>query len=386
MNDTETRLRDYLDAKASTVPTNDQGPGLLAETTRRRPVWPALAAAAAVVAVLAVTATVLTNADDKPAPAATPAKAAAPKLPYIVTEVEIVKDSRHGDVLGDETSTLYDGSQKVRIPKNVSISARVDGGWLGDTFTDKTSHVVILRPDGTTRNLGPELSHSPVLSPDGRQVAMIVDKFRGDEQGRVAVVDLDSGAEVGSTPLPRKVAVFGGWGGRGIFTFSDISGKYEFFAARPGDKQFQLMSLPGFDGGTVATSGDVVALGAGGPGCLEAGVFRGNTFDVLRKYCERGKSGSQPMLSTDGRTMIYTNSNLAVDVASGKTTKLDLADPMFTVQPGAFEDPTHALVTTMGFEGHKRGPVRLYRCDVTTGKCTLLRSEKAPNSLVIVRH
>jgi hypothetical protein len=28
----------------------------------------------------------------------------------------------------------------------------------------------------------------------------------------------------------------------------------------------------------------------------------------------------------------------------------------------------------------------LYRCDVTTGKCTLLRSEKAPNSMVIVRH
>ncbi|MFF1820191.1 hypothetical protein ACFVWG_23005 [Kribbella sp. NPDC058245] len=385
MNNTEERLRDYLDTKAGSIPANEQGPGLLAETTRRRPLWPALGAAAAVVAVLAVTATLLTNADDKPTPAATPAAHAAPKLPYIFTEVEVVKDSRYGDVLGDETSTLYDGAQKVRIPKNVTIRARVDGGWLGESFTDKGLRVVILRPDGTTRFLGPDLSSAPTLSPDRRQVAMVVDKFRGDEQGRVAIIDLASGSEVGSIPLPRKVSVLGGWSSRGIFTFSDISGKYELFAAQPGDKQFQLVSMPGFVGGTIATTGDVVAAGAGGNGCLEAGVFRGTNFDVLRKYCERGKMGSQPMLSTDGRTMIYLSGNLAVDIASGRTTKLDLPDPMETLPPGAFEDATHALVTTMGKQARGFGPVRMYRCDVTTGKCTLLRTEKYPNQLSIVR-
>jgi len=385
MNDTESRLRDYLDTKAATVPANEQGPGLLAETTHRRPVWPMLAAAAGVAAVLALTATVLTNSADKPAPAASPAPAAQPRLPYVVTEVKTVKGKKPLPLGGNEISTLYDGDQKVRIPKDVSIRGRVDGGWLGDTFTEKTSHVVILRPDGTTRNLGPELSHSPVLSPDGRQVAMIVDKFRGDEQGRVAIIDLASGSEVGSVPLPRKVAVFGGWGSRGIFTFSDISGKYEFFAARPGDKQFQLLSLPGFGGGTVATSGDVVALGAGGNGCLAAGVFRADAFDVLRKYCEPGKSGSQPVLSTDGRVMVYSASNLAVDIASGKTTKLDLPATDSGYPPGRFEDATHVLTVVQERSGREFGPHQLFRCDVTTGKCTLIRTEKPDNQMVVLR-
>ncbi|WP_405057303.1 hypothetical protein OG474_31810 [Kribbella sp. NBC_01505] len=382
MNNTEERLRDYLNTKAGTVPGNEQGPGLLAESTHRRPVWPALAAAAAVVAVLAVTATVLTGSDDKPAPAASPATNNLPKLPYIVTEVKPAKNM----ISADRTSTLYDGTQKVRIPKDVSISDRVDGGWIGDTFSDKTTRVVILRPDGTTRTLGPELAHSPIVSPDGRQVAMIVDKFRGDEQGRVAVVDLASGSEVGSTPLPRKVAVATAWGSRGIFAYSDISGKYEFFAAQPGDKQFELLSLPGFGGGTVSThpGTDVVAAGAGGDSCLEAGVFRGNNFDVLRKYCEPGKMGGQPVLSTDGRTMIYADGNLAVDIASGKITKLDLPDPNVLFPTGAFEDAVHALVITQPRKGRDLGPMRLYRCDVTTGKCTLLRTEKAPNQISIV--
>ena len=52
MNDTETRLRDYLNAKADTVPDSAQGPGLELDSTgtstRRR--WVPMAGAAAGIA------------------------------------------------------------------------------------------------------------------------------------------------------------------------------------------------------------------------------------------------------------------------------------------------------------------------------------------------
>lgn len=384
MNDTESRLRDYLDAKAATVPNNDQGPGLLAGVTRRRPVWPALAAAAAVIAVLALALTVLPgHSKDQPPVAASPADA-APQLPYIVVT--------HKD-FNVMAQTLYDGKYKVRIPEGINnVRARLDGGWLADyDVPKKGSRVVILQPNGKFRFLGPELASSPVLSPDGQQVAMLVPRHFGDEGGRIAVIDLKSGSETGSLPLPQNLSWLAGWNNRGIFVSSGGRDKAELFVAQPGDRQFQPVTLPGFIGGVLAMDAgtDVIAVGTGTgsgipEGCLEAGVVRGNKFDVLRKYCHPSEKAVYPVISTDGRTMLHAESGQAVDIATGRTTQLQLPDPIRGYPTAAFEDATHALVVTEPVSSKKGRPEGMYRCDVTTGKCTLLRTQKQADSVIIV--
>ncbi len=390
MTDTESRLRDYLDTKAATVPDDEQGPGLLAETTHRRSLWPVLAAAAAVAAVLALTVAVLPMlTDDKPAPAAPPAADAPAKLPYIVHEAADVPKIPNQPLDRGRSSTLYDGDRTLRLPDGIHrIRGRVADGWLAEYFDGKESRVVILQANGKYRDFGPRLANAPTLSPDGRQVAMLVPERVGDEKGRIAVFDLASGKQVSSVPVPRTLSVLSGWNSRGIFSFSDISGKYELFVVQPGNAEFQSVPLPGFQGGTIATSPgtDVLSVftASAGNQCVEAGVIRGSKFDVLRKYCERGERAVYPVLSADGRTVLYTETNKAIDIATGKATKLQVPDPIVSFPPGAFEDATHALVVTQRMDGRKFGPQRLYRCDVATGKCALLRTEKSSNQITVV--
>ncbi|MET7281610.1 hypothetical protein ABZS29_25465 [Kribbella sp. NPDC005582] len=387
MNDTESRLRDYLDTKAATVPTNEQGPGLLAETTHRRSPWPVLATAASVAAVLALTVTVLTNlGPDNASPAGpSPLTNEAPKVPYSVT----------GD--GPQfKGTVYDGSRSLPLPAGLrAVAARVPGGWLTEYFVQEAPsvdpHVGILKSNGTFQRLGPKRALSPILSPDGQQVAMTT---YPTQSGRVVVHDIASGAEVASIPLPPNKAGALSWNKTGIWLDSGVPWATDrLYVWKPGEKKARPVQTPkGFEGIATTPNSDLVVFSTGPertapkPGqnfattkpepavdhCLQIGVLRNNAIDVQREYCEKTVLGLSAALSPDGQRVVNTTSKLTIDVATGKITKLDIPD-RFDGTP-VFEDATKLLAVTEPETG--TGPKRLYRCEVTTGECKLLRTEK----------
>ncbi|MFK4086411.1 hypothetical protein ACI2LF_20035 [Kribbella sp. NPDC020789] len=368
MTDTESRLRDYLDAKAATVPPNEQGPGLLADVRRHRPVWPLLATAASVAAVLALTVTVLTHVGpDKPAPASNPA--ARPQgVPFTVIDAK-------GKV------TLYDGDRKVQRPANIdSISARVGDGWVAGYYKEPHANVVILKADGTYRAIGPEWSDTPVVSPDGKQIAMVVHEKRGADSGRLAVFDVASGAEVATVPLPKYQTALSGWNSTGIWINSHDFGPpfiEELRVWRPGTPEAQQVPI---SKGTsaVATRPDTATVAittdSGKKQCIQAASLKDGRLEVEREYCDSRVQAAYPVVSTDGQRLLHSLAKVVIDVPTGKTTKLKLQNSIVTWPKPIFEDATHVLVVTSpkGYDF----PQQLHRCDALTGDCTLLRTEK----------
>ncbi len=106
--------------------------------------------------------------------------------------------------------------------------------------------------------------------------------------------------------------------------------------------------------------------------CLKAGVLRGTTFEGQRGHCDQGEEAQYPVLSPDGRTMIHSLQKVAVDVATGKVTKLQLPDRMLDWPEAVFEDATQLLALNERDGDHGVIHRELYRCDVTTGACKLL--------------
>ncbi len=144
------------------------------------------------------------------------------------------------------------------------------------------------------------------------------------------------------------------------------------------------MAVPtGFTGSFAASAGsDTVTVETtvvGESGCLEAGVLQNGKLDVQRKDCANKPRAFYPVASTDGRTMLNSERNLAVDIPTGKITHLKVPDPVIAWPKPVFEDASHALVVTQSRADHKSGPQSLYRCDVTTGDCKLLRTEQDSN-------
>ncbi|TDD48209.1 hypothetical protein E1263_33635 [Kribbella antibiotica] len=390
MNDTESRLRDYLDTKAATVPSNAQGPGLLAESTSRRPVWPILATAASVAAVLAITATVLTHVGpDKADPAGKPAPLtdAAPTVPYTLTTGINFK------------GTVHDGSRSVRLPKELRpVVARVAGGWLTEYYVQEAPsvdpHVGILKTDGTFKRLGPKRALGPRLSPDGRQVAMST--YPAGPTARILIYDISSGAEVHSIRPPSNMAGPVGWNPDGIWLDSgDPFSKDRLYLWKPGEAAARPIQVPsGFDGIETTPNSNIVVLTkrpertAPTPGqsfattkaeppqehCIQAGVLKGNAIEVQRESCSQGVRGPFPVLSPDGGKVLNVTDKLTIDVATGKTTKLDVPDQIENYPTPVFEDATKVLVVSKTEDG--KGPQRLYRCEATTGECKLLQTEK----------
>jgi hypothetical protein len=139
MNDTETRLRDYLQAKASTVPDTAQGPGLeTPDGSHRR--WPVMLAAAGIAAILVLAASFLTRQPDTQVAPAGPVSGAAPRVPYTVSQGRGV--------------TLHDGARQVRVPSTFLFDGffrgRVGGGWLTlETPRNRPMQVGLLLPDGS---------------------------------------------------------------------------------------------------------------------------------------------------------------------------------------------------------------------------------------------
>ncbi|GAA1692117.1 hypothetical protein GCM10009745_41860 [Kribbella yunnanensis] len=393
MNDTESRLRDYLDTKAATIPSTSQGPGLLEDLPRRRPVWPILATAASVAAVLALTVTVLTHlGPDKAAPAAPPTDA-APKVPYTVTNT-------------NWKGSVYDGSQTVRLPNGVTtVASRVDAGWLINGGAKSPSG--ILTADGKVRPLGPKMSFGPILSPDRKQVAMTI--YPTSTTTRIAVYDLAGGTEVSSIASPSRMAGTVNWNKDGIWLDSgDPYAEERLYVWKPGQPSARPVQVPGgFFSSATAANSDMVVFAKGAertkpkPGqnfattrptpkgsgpeperCFQIGVLRDAALDVRREYCDKGFQALYPVISPDGGKVLHSVESLTIDVATGKTTKLDLPDEIESWPSPVFEDATKVLVVTRPEMG--KGPQRLYRCEVTTGECKLLRTEK-DNRITLAR-
>ncbi|WP_350277565.1 hypothetical protein [Kribbella sp. HUAS MG21] len=379
MTDTETRLRDYLHTQAATVPDTAQGPGL--DEPRRRNHWPVLATAAAIAFVLVLTVTVLTRMSPDsaiPVPAGPPpgpVSRAAPELPYTVAT-----RARSSAMI----FTLHDGDRRVRLSGGVTgFSGRVDSGWLGWTMGPRSSSQAgVLKPDGTFRTLGPERSELPVPSPDRRQIAVIhrVD----DAKGSIVVVDVKSGKEVSRSPeLPIAPAQLG-WNESGIwYRVDEPAGpnkptQYSLHVWRPKSDRVAHVTFPEYNGGlAVPGASDVVGLTTrrGNNRCLKAGVLRDGGFDEVREYCDVAAAATYPVLSPDGRTMVSSDVKLAIDIRSGKQTRLRLPanQEVITWPQPVFENVSQLLLVTQPL-GNNRKPVpeQVHRCDVRSGECVAI--------------
>ncbi|MEU4602250.1 hypothetical protein AB0F43_04645 [Kribbella sp. NPDC023972] len=370
MNDTETRLRDYLQATAATVP--DNAPGLDLETDgpahRRR--WPVILAAAAIAAVLVLAASFLTRlSPTQPDPAGPPGPVSgeAPRIPYTVTE--------------NRVTTLHDGEQQVRVKfrSDGYFRGRVGGGWLAlEMPENRITQAGILLPNGSFRPIGPPRGTGPVPSPDGSKVVLVA--RRADQKGRLVVIDVRTGRELASTPVQARVPLVMGWNKAGIWMRHDETNKPQLLVWQPGSGQPQPVSAPAFDGALAvpgAADNVVLSTRAGQNRCLKAGMLRGTNVEVQREYCDQGVAQLYPVLSPDGRTMIHSLQKVAIDVGTGKVTKLQLPDQMLDWPEPVFEDATHLLALTQPEDGIGQIPRELYRCDVATGACTLLVKDAA---------
>jgi len=374
MTDTESRLRDYFQSQADTVPATDEGPGLDERHHSRH--WPVLLSAAAIALVVGLTATLLTHfGPDESDPTSTtveppgPLTAELPKIPYTTTK---------GGV-----TTLHDGAQSVVLPMGVDtyFSSRIDSGWLANRDIAPGDFTVgVLQPNGTYRPLGPARSDMPTASPDRTQVA-VARYVEGKNEGQILVLDVRTGKEIAHTPI-GSAPLMKGWNKDGIW-FS--SGEHDsppqsptLFVWRPGSGLPQQVSVPGFDGGRAipAETGNIVLATRKGTNdrCLKAGTLQDGKFVVQREYCDKGIKAEYPVLSPDGRTMLHTNENLAIDIRTGKTTKFKLPDPIQAWPEPIFEDAVHVVLLSERQPKGGLGEVfqQVFRCDVTTGDCKLV--------------
>lgn len=379
MTDTETRLRDYLHTVADTVPDTAHGPGLEPPTRRRH--WPVLATAAAIAVVLVVTVTFLTrlSPDDSvtvPAgPPPGPVSHAAPEVPYTVIA---------GAKLTEFEATLHDGDRTISVPAGTTgFFGRVDDGWLGMTHPRGSgSQAAILRPDGTIRALGPEGIELTALSPDRRQIA-VIHQLDG-AKGELVVVDVKSGKQMSRSPELPLVPTNLGWNRNGIWYRVDEPAQpnkpteYSLHFWRPKSGHVTDIAFPGYNGGlAVPEASDVVGLTTrrGNNRCLKAGVLRDGAFDEAREYCDVAAAATYPVLSPDGRTMVSSDVKLAIDIESGKQTRLRLpadAEVISWPEP-VFENVSQLLLVTEP-PGNNRLPVprQVNRCDVRSGECAVV--------------
>jgi len=73
--------------------------------------------------------------------------------------------------------------------------------------------------------------------------------------------------------------------------------------------------------------------------------------------------------------MIHSQLDLAIDIATGMATKLQVPDPIKTFPQPVFENAVQLLVITDPPARKKPATPALYRCDVTTGECKLLEKD-----------
>jgi hypothetical protein len=386
MTDTENRLRDYLQAGAATVPDSAEPPQLTEPSAHRRH-WPVVlaAAAVAVLLVIAIPLVVRFGGKQDPPPAAKPS--AALGIPFVT-------QAKGGKPI------LHDGKQTVpALSGGVSYVGRVGGGWLTSRI-DRPSGTIragLLMPDGSFTPLGPPNSESAVPSPDRTRIATTAPLGYG--KSRVVVIDVATRKEVASLTLPHQTTIVSGWNEDGIWlaeNFKVDDGPPTVW--KPGTGRPIQLSIAGFTTLLKALGGTdkvVVATLAADykSACIEVGSLQNGKFAITRQYCAKGGQTKYPVLSPDGRTVIYPETKLAIDVATGRTTELQVSGGLSGVDDLVFEDDTHVIALPFAIpdpnarrgvptprpdsreELTKAQPV--YRCDVTSGVCELVLTSPA---------
>ncbi|GAA1118747.1 hypothetical protein GCM10009630_15640 [Kribbella jejuensis] len=355
MTDTETRLRDYLQTQAATVPDSAQGPGLEPATRRRN--WPALAAAATIALVLAVGVSLVTRLSGNAPEPAEPVPTTAPTIPYTVG------------------ATLHDGDQRVRIPKGIDgfFFGRVHGGWLGMSLPEPGQFQAgVLNANGTFRLIGPQRSGGTTLSPDRKQVAVM--HYRTATEGDIVIVDIASGKAVSTTPLSYQPTLLG-WNRSGLWMANETATTNELLVwPQPGSGRPEHLDAAGFEGALSAppdTDAIVLTTKTGNDRCLKAAVLRDGALKVLRQYCDADANTLYPVMSPDGRKIVNSRGKVVFDVRSGKTAKLQLpaGDEVTDFPQPQFEDANRLILLS----APPRKPPALYRCDVRSGECAVLQ-------------
>ncbi|ADB31459.1 hypothetical protein Kfla_2385 [Kribbella flavida DSM 17836] len=359
MTDTETRLRDYLHARAASVADDAEPPGLDESATPKRHLWPVLMAAAAIGAVLVLVVPLVAR----------------------VSGPDRVLAERPGTglgvpfVLGTDALTLHDG--ETSVPLDVGLpsfrdTARVDGGWLIQTQAQGTRsfRLGLLRTDGSVKPFGPADTLGFRLSPDRRHVVTAVPADRG--KTRLVILDVATGAETDSMVAPMGLITPTGWNHQGVWLIEEYSSSVKPQLWRPGTDRLVELDVPEYAAHLIVQPGTERVLAVtrkGGATCLRAGTPRDGGLAVDREQCGAVKTQVYAALSLDGATMVNLDQRLAVDVATGRRITLELPGDRHLSLP-RFEDATHLLVVATDLSsGGSAPPETVFRCDVTTGAC-----------------
>ncbi|GAB2578660.1 hypothetical protein [Kribbella endophytica] len=362
MTDTETRLRDYLQTKAATVPDDAEPPGLDEPAPRRR-IWPVLAAAATIAAVIAVPVVSKLNTTPPP-PSAPPAAKPGLRVPYAVMAKPV---------------TLHDGDVTVSLDLNqfsFRDSARVEGGWviLYQDQSVRGYRLGLVKPTGDPIPFGPSTAYGFEVSPDHRQVATVTPDGAGAGKTRLVVLDVATGNEVESHELPPGGLTPTGWNKDGVWLIAEYSSKVQPVLWKPGSDQFTQLEVADYGANLFVGSASDRVLAVtkkGSTTCLKAGTARDGKLAVDAEYCAGTSAQGYAGFSPDGATIV--NLDRRVAVTGGRTTKLALPAGNLMAPP-VFEDATHLLAQIRGAAGAATTPRStpqqiFYRCDVTTGAC-----------------
>ncbi|TCC50933.1 hypothetical protein E0H75_12325 [Kribbella capetownensis] len=385
MNDTETRLRDYLHAEANTVPGSAQGPGLELDSTgssTRRWAPMALAAAGIAAALLLAVPFLRGLSDHQPSVSGLPAAVStqAPSIPYAVTV-----QNNPDNPLDTWWAVLHDRGGTVENPGvKGDVRARVDGGWLVDTgYPDpKKSQAAVVSPAGKVRPIGPLGAINSTVSPDGREIAVALSTY-GDKTGRVVVVDLKNGKEVSSVTVQTPNLELLGWNTDGIWMNPHSPGARPVTVWQPGSSEVRTAGNLAGELEVARGSGTVVLLSSTGSqkACAKAATLGAKGLVVKREYCFEVATQRAPYatLSPDGAT-IALSTGVAVDIATGKTTELGLPARSRMADGGVFEDPANLILVDDSQPAQK-----IFRCGVATGECKQLVIAKRNEIIALVQ-
>jgi hypothetical protein len=389
MSDTETRLRDYLQAKADTVADTSAGPGLetTGTTSGRRGWMPIALAAAAIGAILVLAVPYLMARTDagRPDPAGTtqptpaaptkgPVPTYAPRVPYT-----LAVNTKPVTSLDPVWVSLFDNGKTIKNPGNIGeVVGRVADGWLvlKGTIGSRRS-LGVLDTSGKFRTLGPSNAASPYLSPDHRQV--VVGQSTGepgtpspDDDSHIVVLDVATGKEVARISGPGVGPA--GWTKDGVLLMGGTQANPTVLSWQPGSQQTtQVHGLQHAETmQAIPATGQL--LENDWKGCVRLGIVRGDQFVEQHKYC--GAADFEPAASPDGRTLFDPRTKVAVDTVTWKTTKIGLPDILRGMSWPVFEDASHVLVVTQDLDPTPAID-RMYRCSVATGECKLLQTGKS---------
>ncbi|MEV6415389.1 hypothetical protein [Kribbella sp. NPDC051718] len=382
MNDTETRLRDYLQTKAGEVPDSAQGPGLepAATGTPRRRWAPMVLAAASIGAVLILVVPFLDNLiNDSPATSA-PVSTGPLRIPYTV-----IINNKPDQPLDTWWVALHDGEQTIKNPGvEGSVLDRLDQGWLGKTgdLDPKKAQAVVIGPTGKVRPIGPAGVDDPVLSPDGRQIAVVIAPY-GAKESRVVVLNVADRRQVSEVKVPTPMMMLVGWNKDGIWMQPP---------APPTDPQPTSVWRPG--SAEVREVGDLVvplevARGSGTViqttysrergYCLKPSTLGAQGLVAIREFCAGGGAYPYPALSSNGALMALDTGDV-LDVASGRVAKLRLPDGFESSFAPVFEDSGTVILLASSAKDQK-----IFRCGIANGDCVPIVTAKAKEILALVR-